>query len=481
MQPQTPDPTPGAGAQARPRAAIAANLRSALGLFALRPAAAAGLRPGGLQCLALLALNLAAALAYDLHVTDLAAGSFDPAALPAVSFWALAAVVSAWVIAALAADEALFGTLAVAAYGLSLVTAMAGYALAIGADYLTVLDRAYRWLAWAPIAWGAFAYAVAALRIARPGSRWRRLAVVACALLLPLAAQWATDPSQRLWNAPDATGDDGGDDGPAAEQSLYGQGELLARQLDGLVDGQTGVTQLFTITFAADGRSDVFLNEAQNADQALADAYGSGERGVVLGNSVARPQEAPFATVHSLEQTLDAVAGHMKPDEDVLLLLLSSSGVRDGGLGVALPPYRFGDLSPRRLRELLDDSGIRYRVVVVSTCYAGPYLDALAGEDSLVIVASGAEERSFDCGGDGDWTGFGEAFFERALPRSDGFESAFARARQLVAEREQAEGRSPSRPQISVGAGIRARLAALATQRGHGVLYARAPGVAPVR
>ena len=137
----------------------------------------------------------------------------------------------------------------------------------------------------------------------------------------------------------------------------------------------------------------------------------------------------------------------------------------DSTLDVSLPPYQFAPLSPRRLRELLDESGIRFRVIVVSSCYSGGFIQALANPDTLVITASRADRTSFGCRDGQDWTDFGRAFFKEALPATGSFEGAFRKARELIAKSEAAQKLTPSEPQIFVGDAIRARLQELQTQK----------------
>jgi hypothetical protein len=320
--------------------------------------------------------------------------------------------------------------------------------------------------------------AAATAQPASPGpGRLRRLALFLLAMACIITPQWAVDPTARLWTA------DAAEEAPAAdgaesaqsEQTLYGQFDLLNDALDAIVPGQEGVTELFTISFAGDGNQDVFLNEAAGADAVMAEVFDSGEHSLVLANSVARPQERPFATVSALERSLAEVADRMNLDEDVLAVFLTSHGSPDHHLSISLPPYQFDDLTPERLRAMLDEAGIRYRVIIVSACYSGGFLEPLAGPDTMVITAASADRTSFGCRDGEQWTDFGRAYFAEALSQSASFEGAFRIAKGHIAEREAKEGLTPSDPQISVGPGIREQLQRLETRRGGRILFARAP------
>jgi hypothetical protein len=110
---------------------------------------------------------------------------------------------------------------------------------------------------------------------------------------------------------------------------------------------------------------------------------------------------------------------------------------------------------------MLDTSGIRWRIVVVSACYSGGFIDALKNDRTLVITASDASHASFGCGSESDFTYFGKAYFDQALRKQHSFIAAFEDARRIIAERELGEGRTPSNPQMYVGSAIRGKLQAM--------------------
>jgi len=473
--PKAADAAPRRGALA----ATAGNLRTGLGLL-LRPALEPDLPPGlsasGGQLLLLFLVALLLGLAYDLYTVGWRGGKFDPYALPTVSFWALTTLFASWCLAAFDGRPARLLSLATAGFALGCWEALGAYALAIAADRFSLLDRFYAPLSWLPLIWIGLGYATFAARVGARRSRAGRLATFLLALILLLAPQWTVNPADRLWTA--ATAADRANTGPGSPQSeetLYGQFDILDDALDGVEEGQAGVTELFTIVFAGDGTQDVFLNEANGADAVMAEAFGSVERGVVLANSQRHPQERPFATVSSLQRALATMADRMNPDEDVLAIFLTSHGTADHRLVVSMPPYEFEDLSPERLRGLLDDAGIRYRVIIVSACYAGGFVEPLAGDDTMIIAAARADRTSFGCRDGALWTDFGQAYFSEALAQTASFEGAFQVAARRIGAREAKEGLQPSQPQLSVGAGIREQLRRLETRRGGRVLYAAAP------
>lgn len=455
---------------------LAANLGTGLALLALRPRAAADLRASGMQWLLLFLLQLAIGLGYDAYAVGWQGGEANPLALPALSFWVLAVLLCSALVGTMARDRGFFRALVTAGFALVCWESLFTVALATLADYIAWLDRAYSKVAWIPVVWFALAFGRFAIRLAPGLGTARKAGVLVLAAALLLAPRWVVNPASRLWvPAAEVEGAESaaGPDSPQSEETLYGQFDLLDEALDAIEPGQEGVTELFTITFAGDGTQDVFRSEAEGADAVLSEAFDSASHAIVLANNKARPQDRPFATVSALERALQTVADRMNGDEDILALFLTSHGSEDHHLVVSLPPYDFEDLTPERLRSMLDDAGIRYRIVIVSSCYSGGFIAPLAGPDTMVISASAADRPSFGCRDGAQWTDFGNAFFPEALAQTASFEGAFRIASARIAEREAREGLPASMPQISVGAGIREQLQRLETRRGGRILVAR--------
>ena len=75
----------------------------------------------------------------------------------------------------------------------------------------------------------------------------------------------------------------------------------------------------------------------------------------------------------------------------------------------------------------------------------------------------------YGCGRGSELTYFGRAMYDEQLRSSWSFETAHARARTVIEQREREAGKSDgySNPQIRVGDAIRTKLAALEAQRAH--------------
>ena len=113
----------------------------------------------------------------------------------------------------------------------------------------------------------------------------------------------------------------------------------------------------------------------------------------------------------------------MDPAKDILVVLLTSHGSPDGLAVVA--GHHTETLSPRALRSMLNASGARYRVVIISACYSGVFARALADPRTLVITAAAPDRPSFGCEDGATWTYFGDAFFNQALRSSRTLERLF--------------------------------------------------------
>jgi hypothetical protein len=160
----------------------------------------------------------------------------------------------------------------------------------------------------------------------------------------------------------------------------------------------------------------------------------------------------------------------MNPANDVLVLFLTSHGSEDG-LEVQNGSLPLAQLAPADLREVLDASGIRWRVVVVSACFAGVFIDALKSDTTAIVTAADAEHSSFGCQEDRELTWFGEAFLKDSLPGSASLADAFKKASALIQRREDDAHEIHSNPQLYLGPLIQKKLAELPGGRPGGAAY----------
>jgi hypothetical protein len=142
------------------------------------------------------------------------------------------------------------------------------------------------------------------------------------------------------------------------------------------------------------------------------------------------------------------------------LFYMTSHGAPDGVV--------FGRklLAPSGLARMVDKAcGTRPTVVIISACFSGVFIPALAGADRMVLTAARPDRTSFGCG-ESDRYPYFDTCVVQALPASHDFIDLADKVRACVATEEKATGAEPpSEPQLSVGAAIRPVLAGLAFTR----------------
>jgi hypothetical protein len=238
------------------------------------------------------------------------------------------------------------------------------------------------------------------------------------------------------------------------EDAFYRQPTLVANELATLQPQRSGKTDLYFVGFAGQAEERVFFNEVSFARNLLDSRFNSAGHSLVLLNNTDTVQNAPLANRHNLEAVLQGIGQRMDSQEDILFLFLSSHGAKDQKLSVSFWPFRLNDLKAEELKAMLDNAGIRNRVIVVSACYSGGFLDVLQDDNTLVLTASSRDHVSYGCGDFTQYTYFGESFFVKALASGDSFITAFEQARDLIQQREKSEGLDASGPQIAVGRNI---------------------------
>jgi hypothetical protein len=238
---------------------------------------------------------------------------------------------------------------------------------------------------------------------------------------------------------------------------LRAQDERLSSALARVAPQRPGVADLYYVGFAGYAPEDVFYNEVRGARRVLDARFDAAGRSLLLVNRPETLDTLPLAGVRNLREALKGMARIMDPREDILFLLITSHGAADV-VAVEFEPFPLRDLTARDVRAALDRAGLTWRVVVVSACFSGSFIDDLADDNTLVLTAAREDRTSFGCANGRDFTEFGRRFFDRALWRDVSFVAAFAEAKERIAAFERAEGIVASEPQIFEGAAIAAKL-----------------------
>jgi hypothetical protein len=258
-------------------------------------------------------------------------------------------------------------------------------------------------------------------------------------------------PETDVWRAPE----DEEPPAPLANERLFHlQGQLIERALASIQPGRPGVREHYFVGFAPDASEEVFVRELRYVKRLFDERFGTAGRSISLASSYDALEELPIASVTNLGRALERVGKAMNADEDLLVLYVSAHGERDHRLSAWQPPLELAALTPTSLARMLHDSGIKWRVIVVSACYSGGFVEPLRDDNTIVITAAAPDRASFGCEAGRDFTYFGQAFFRDALARTPSFTEAFEIARQLVTQQEAAERLPASMPQIAVGRSI---------------------------
>jgi hypothetical protein len=287
----------------------------------------------------------------------------------------------------------------------------------------------------------------------------------ACAGLAFIAGfGWLTaalDVIPDVWTPLEAQAAEPGGDLADGESLLFEQAGRIDESLAAVGRDAAPNPKIFFVGFAGVGAEKVFAQEVGLASRVISERYDIAGRSVSLINDERDLERAPLATVSGLKYALRALGRRMNLDQDVLFLSISSHGAEDGRIIVSNSQLPLNDLTDEDLVDALRESGIQWRVIILSACYAGGLIDGLRDPKTIVITAAAADRTSFGCSNDRDLTYFGEAFYRDALPTARSLRGAFETAKAAIAARERLEHVTPSDPQAYFGAKMEAKLEAM--------------------
>jgi hypothetical protein len=162
------------------------------------------------------------------------------------------------------------------------------------------------------------------------------------------------------------------------------------------------------------------------------------------------PQQKPLAA--EFPRLRDEVGRLATQARGGCLVYLTSHGSPEG--------FQIGEriMRPAALAGVLDACGQRPTVVIISACFSGVFVPALARPNRMIMTAARPDRTSFGCGVDERYPYFDGCVLE-TLPTAADFAQLATRTRTCVAARERKEGLSPpSEPQVLIGGAIRPML-----------------------
>ena len=298
------------------------------------------------------------------------------------------------------------------------------------------------------------------LRLVLVPTRWRAaLATSGYALIaiVPLILL----PQQPLW-LPSAKVEGSPRERINAEQVFDAQSGLIEQEKRNLLRQRPRRTDIYFVGFGSYAFEDVFMKEVRTIRTLFDTRFDSAGRSVALINNPASITDTPLASGTNLGKVLRHVGGLMDKNDDVLVLYLTSHGSKRHRLSADFWPLSLNSISPDSLKEALDSSGVRWKVIIISACYSGGFIEKLRDDYTLIMTSSDAQRESFGCGAGSEFTYFGQALLDVELRRTFSFVDAFRAAVNSIEEREKKERLKPSNPQIAVGSLIEPKLERLA-------------------
>jgi len=429
-------------------------LRRALGFLSLRPRQAAVGAPSDWAIAGFTAGSLILWLVLD-RLRYGHDAEFVPYDAPGFSWYMLPFLLAAWLASRLTRPRVRFRNIL-------FLLAVAGPVI-IGAAFLLAHDVPRNLVTAVAVAF--VVYLIVYLEVGLRALAGRRQSAAVTAIiaitLLFVSVNSAFYFYPTLWSDPEPDTTDNETQVEKAEDLLITQGPRIEAEVNRIAASEPGHPGVYFVGFAGVGRQKVFSDEIKLAARRVSDRYDAEHRTVLLLNDRRDVDSHPIATVEGLKLALKDVAAKMDVEQDVLFLSLSSHGSEDPSLSVSNLGVSLRDLSGADLADALRASGIKWKVIVISACHAGAFIDALRDDNSIILTAAAADRTSFGCSDDRELTYFGEAFYQDALPQSATLQDAFSRAKANIASREEREHVRASNPQAFFGKAMEAKLAGI--------------------
>lgn len=296
---------------------------------------------------------------------------------------------------------------------------------------------------------------------------WRRTVAFGTALVATFGVATWQFPDLQPWTPAAQERADGEAAEPArlrlTQEIFEAQQALWPQQLQAIAPERPGVVDVYALVFAPYASEEVFRRESTMVSSVLKERFDAEGRVLHLLNHAETAATHLWATPQNLQRAVAALAERMDRENDVLVIYMTSHGARNHALAAWHWPLEVEPSTPEMLRAALDGAQIRNRVIVVSACYSGGWIEPLTTDSTLIMTAADATHTSYGCGNKSELTFFGRAVFNEQLRQTHSFTDAFAKAVPLIQRREIEAGKADgfSNPQIHVGPQIEPVLKAL--------------------
>jgi hypothetical protein len=113
-------------------------------------------------------------------------------------------------------------------------------------------------------------------------------------------------------------------------------------------------------------------------------------------------------------------------------------------------------IPPQLIDEMISEAcGRRPTIVIISACFSGVFVPALADTNRMILTAARPDRSSFGCSESDKYPYFDTCMLQ-VMPQAHDFVALAPKVQQCVAQREQQLGASPpSEPQVYVGPALR--------------------------
>lgn len=248
-----------------------------------------------------------------------------------------------------------------------------------------------------------------------------------------------------------------------AELALERHQMLLNTHLLNLKDSDKSSANVYFLGVGGDGTQSVFRREIEKAADVINQRYDTNGRSISLINHHDSAAMYPMATRRSIASAINRIGQKMTAEDDILFMVISSHGSKEFDLSLRHDSIKLPDVNADDLTASFRKANIKWKVILISACYAGGFIEDLADEHTLVMTAADSENTSFGCSEESEMTYFGKALFNEVLAKDKdiSLSDAFAKAKDLIAKWEKDEELTASNPMLSAPKAIVEKLASL--------------------
>jgi hypothetical protein len=205
--------------------------------------------------------------------------------------------------------------------------------------------------------------------------------------------------------------------------------------------------------FAMHSQSKAFRNDVLSAEKSVLQIDPNALIFKLSNPAIGQAADWPFATAENMELVLKKIAALARSDDKVVVLM--STHGNENVLAVNFNNNVLPAVSPKTLNEWLVDLRGKPTILVLSACYSGSFLPAVAGPSRIVLTAAAKNRASFGCNFHSDNTYFIDALFNQKELPNFSIEQAFEQAKITIDVKEKEKKLAPSLPQVFVGVGAK--------------------------